>query len=213
MKISGAIFDMDGTLVDSMPIWHNVAENYLRARQITPPAGLLEQFHTLSLEQMAICFHQQLGIADTPPEIVAQIYQMLDHGYRYTVPLKPGVEEFLTKLQQQGAPMAVATATDRPMVELVLKRLKIWGFFDFVLTCSEVGVGKVKPDIFEQALALLGTEKQQTPVFEDAYYAIATAKMAGFPVIAIADPTAIKDKEKIMALADIYVANYADFVG
>ena len=104
--------------------------------------------------------------------------------------------------------MCVATATDRFLIEAALKRNGILSYFEDVLTCEEVGAGKNEPIIYEKALELLGTDKSDTLVFEDAHYAIVTAKKAGFKIVAIQDDAEKRHEEKIKALSDVYITSY-----
>ena len=107
--------------------------------------------------------------------------------------------------------MAVATSTDRVHVEAALKKNGLYDYFDAIFTCSEIGVGKIKPDIFERALEKLGTKKAATWVFEDALYALKTAKEADFRTVGIYDETSRKEQEKIKGIADIYLQNMVEF--
>lgn len=107
--------------------------------------------------------------------------------------------------------MVVATSTDRMHAEAALKRAGIEEYFDRVFTCSEVGAGKSNPEIFEQAGRQLGTRKSTTWVFEDALYAIKTAKAAGFPTVGLYDETSRKDQKEIRAMADRYLHSAQEF--
>lgn len=125
--------------------------------------------------------------------------------YRKTAPAKEGVRDFLHALRQSGVKMCVATATDRPLAEAALRRTGLLSYFSFLLTCTEAGFGKDSPDIFVLAQKKLGTPREQTVVFEDALYAMQTAKRAGFPVAAVYDASSQADQEQIRQLADVYM--------
>lgn len=211
MKVSGAIFDMDGTLIDSMKVWRFVGRDYLHDHGIEPPADFRAKTKGLSMEDAARFYQMEFGITAPVPQIISDIYQKLDNAYRYSIPLKEGVAEMLHRMHNNGVKLAVATATDRPMVDLVLQRLGIWQYFTASITCNEAGWGKDSPIVFEKALELLGTPKQETPVFEDAPHAIVTAKQAGFPVIAIEEDAMHDDKELIQSLADHYLTTFVGF--
>lgn len=211
MRVRGAIFDMDGTLLDSMPLWENVGAKYLRSQGVEPPDDLREQLRGVSMAELSGYFRAHFGLQRTTRQIIDGIYALIDGGYRYQVQLKPGVPELLHALRRQGARLCVATATDRPMVELALGRLAVLPLFDFILTCSEVNANKNSPLIFEKCLARLGVARQETIVFEDAWHAVRTAKLAGFPVAAVADPSAGDRAAAIRALADWYIEDYRAF--
>lgn len=208
MNITGAIFDMDGTLLDSMPMWDNVGQNYLRSLGIEPRKDLREILRPLSLRQAAEYMREAYSLALTTEQIMEGIDQSIEQRYFTDLPLKPGVKEMLERLHRQGVPMCIATATDRYLVEAALRRVGILDYFGFILTCSEAGFGKDRPDIYEMARERLGTDKATTCVFEDALYAVQTAKQAGFPVVGVYDASASKAIERIRTLCDRFVVSF-----
>ena len=133
---------------------------------------------------------------------------MLERYYRFEVSMRPGVAELLAQLQASGVKLCIATATDRYLVEAALERCGVLSCFGAIFTCNEVGHGKDEPDIFEEALRFLGTEKAETVVFDDALYAVRTAKEAGFPVAVIYDSHE-KSQEGLRALADFYIEDFS----
>lgn len=208
--IKGAIFDMDGTLIDSMPLWEDCGRVFLSARGITARDDLGETLKSLSMEQTADYLRDAYGISETTSEIIEMINGMVTDAYQRTIPLKRDIAAFLERLRQADVRMCVATATDRPLAEAALGRLGLLPFFERIFTCSEVGAGKDRPDIFEQACAALGTPRGETVVFEDALYAIETARRAGFRVVAIADDASAGDEARIAALSEQYIHNYEE---
>lgn len=209
MSIKGAIFDMDGTLLDSMPLWNTRGSDFLRENGLPPEPGIDRKFKVMSLRQAAEYFHDAYHVPGTVEEIMDRINAGVERGYRTVLP-KPGVPEFLDRLAARGVGMLVATATDRYLVEGVLGRLGLLERFKGVLTCGEVGYGKSRPDIFLEAAARLGTSKEETVVFEDAPHAIRTAKAAGFRVCGVADASYAGDAEELRALCDWYVENFRE---
>ena len=185
--IKGAIFDFDGTLVDSMFIWDTFGEDYLRTLGKEPKENLTEAFKTFTLEQAAEYYREHYGVTLSVNEIVDGVNEMVTKLYKTKVTLKDGVREFLEALKSQGVKMCVATVTDRPIVEDVLNRLGIRDFFFEIFTCAEVGYNKETPHIYRAALEVLGTKKDETVVFEDALHALITAKKDGFRVAAVYD--------------------------
>jgi HAD superfamily hydrolase (TIGR01509 family) len=204
MRIRGAIFDVDGTLLDSMFIWDTIGEAYLRSIGYQPKENLNETFKNMSLHQAARYYQTEYGVTLSIDEIMDGVNAMLERYYRFEVPLKPGVAELLERLRQSGVKLCIATATDRHLVEAALDRCGVLSCFGEIFTCNEVGHGKDEPDIFEAALRFLGTEKSETVVFEDSLYAIRTAKETGFPVAAVYDSHE-KEQDKVRLLADIYL--------
>lgn len=204
MRIRGAIFDVDGTLLDSMSIWDTIGEAYLRSIGYEPKESLNEVFKNMSLRQAARYYQTEYGVMLSIAEIMTGVNAMLEQYYRSQAPLKRGAVELLEQLQRSGVQLCIATATDRYLVEAALKRCGVLSCFGEIFTCNEVGHGKDEPGIFEAALHFLGTKKSETVVFDDALYAIQTAKKAGFPVAAVYDSHE-KAQDKVRALADIYL--------
>lgn len=203
--LNGAIFDMDGTLLDSMPMWDKIGETFLRSMHITPRRGLREEMLPLTLLQSAEYFRREYGINMSDDEMLCSFNELLFGYYSEEAPLKPYVREFLEKLRTKGVKMCVATATERSLVEAALKRLDISKYFEFLITCREAGANKNTPVIFDCALELLGTEKRDTVIFEDAFHAIRAAKGAGYRVCAVNDLSAKGRYHEITALADWHV--------
>lgn len=208
MTIRGAIFDVDGTLLDSMYIWDTIGESYLRSIGYEPRENLNEVFKNMSLHQAACYYQSEYGVTLSIDEIMNGVNAMLEQYYRYEVPLKPGVDKLLARLHQNGVKLCIATATDRYLVEAALNRCGVLSYFEGIFTCNEVGHGKDEPHIFEEALRFLGTERADTVVFDDALYAVRTAKRARFPVVAIYDIYE-KEPERVRALADLYWDDYS----
>ena len=208
MRIRGAIFDVDGTLLDSMFIWDTIGEAYLRSIGYQPKENLNETFKNMSLHQAARYYQTEYGVTRSIDEIMDGVNAMLERYYRFEVPLKPGVAELLEWLRQGGVRLCIATATDRHLVEAALDRCGVLSCFGEIFTCNEVGHGKDEPDIFEAALRFLGTRREETLVFDDALYAVRTAKEAGFPVAAVYDSHE-KNQEGLRALADFYIEDFS----
>ncbi|WP_324824047.1 HAD family phosphatase [Sinanaerobacter sp. ZZT-01] len=202
INIKGVIFDMDGTLLDSMPVWNQVAASYLRKKGYQPEPNLWEQLKFLSLTQGVAFIKKQYGLIETNEEIEKEINLIIEDSYFNEIPMKPGVKAYLQLLRSHDIPMCVATATDKYLAEACLKRLNIQHYFKTIVTCQEVGCGKDTPAIFEKALDSLGTVKGETYVFEDALHAAITAKHAGFRVIGIYDASAEGDWEALRKIAD-----------
>ena len=205
--IKGAIFDFDGTLVDSMFIWDTFGEDYLRTLGKEPKENLTETFKTFTLEQAAEYYREHYGVTLFVNEIVDGVNEMVAKLYRTKVTLKDGVRAFLEGLRAQDVKMCVATVTDRPIVEDVLNRLGIRDFFFEIFTCAEVGYNKETPHIYRAALEVLGTKKDETVVFEDALHALITAKKDGFKVAAVYDRHE-KNQTQMKENGDYYITDY-----
>ena len=211
MRIRGAIFDVDGTLLDSMFIWDTIGETYLRSIGYQPKENLNETFKNMSLHQAARYYQTEYGVTQSIDEIMDGVNAMLERYYRFEVPLKPGVAELLERLRQDGVKLCIATATDRHLVEAALDRCGVLSCFGEIFTCNEVGHGKDEPDIFEVALRFLGTRREETLVFDDALYAVRTAKEAGFPVAAVYDSHE-RSQAEVRARSDLYLEDLTQLV-
>ena len=205
--IKGAIFDRDGTLLDSMFIWDTIGEVYLRSLDIEPRENLAETFKTFTLEESAEYYRTHYGVSLSVAEIVDGVNRMIEDLYKSTVPLKKGVAEFLAGLSKDGVRMCIATVTDKYLVEAALTRLKVRQYFGEIITTAEVGCGKNDPKIYHTALAYLGTEKRETLVFEDVLHALMTAKNDGFPVAAVYDKHELRQTE-MKENSDYYITDY-----
>ena len=207
--IKGAIFDLDGTLLDSMFIWDTIGEEYLRSLGKEPHEDLKETFMTLTLEEAAEYYREHYGVTLSVKEIVDGVNAMVEQTYRTKVTLKPGISEYLAWLKENRVRMCVATVTDRYLVEETLERLGVRHYFSEIFTCAEVGFGKDKPVIYQKALEHLGTEKSDTYVFEDLPFALNTAKTDGFPTVGVYDRHEVHQDE-LKGLADYYIFDFTD---
>lgn len=204
--IRGAIFDLDGTLLDSMSLWDTIGEEYLRSLGKEPKEDLKETFQTFTLEQSARYYQEHYGVTLTVEQIVEGIHQRIESYYLDEVPLKQGVEEFLRELKRRGIKMCVATVTSQYLADGALKRLGVRDCFSQIFTCHP-GHGKEEPAIYREALEYLGTEKGETIVLEDAFHALRTAKRDGFPVVGVYDAHEER-QEELKAWADCYIEDY-----
>ena len=210
MRLQSAIFDMDGTLLDSMFIWDDLGPGMLRAQGITPEADLPEKLKVLTLRQGAAYCKERYALPQSVEEIVSLIEGRVEKFYKEEVQAKPGVAKFLSLLKMEGVWMYVATATDRHLAQAALRHAGIDGYFRGMITCQDVGAGKDSPEIYERAMRRLQSNKKDTVVFEDAFHAIQTAKAAGFRVAAVYDASEEAHQEEIRGLADYYIRSFEE---
>ena len=208
--LKGVIFDLDGTLLDSMFIWDTIGEDYLRSLGKKPKENLKETFESFSLEHAAQYYIDNYGVTLSVDEIVNDVNSMVESYYKDSVVLKAGVEVLLKNLKNSDVKMCIATVTDKHLVNAALKRLGVQEYFSEIFTCASVGHSKEEPDIYREALKHLGTEKNETAVFEDALYALKTAKADGFITVGVFDVHEEK-QEELKTIADYYIANYSDY--
>ena len=211
MRLRCAIFDMDGTLLNSMHIWHGLGDRTVRALGYEPDPDLYDHLKSLTTPDGARYCKERYHMTQSVDEIVAITEAQVEDFYRNQVQAKPGVLPFLTLLKMEGVDMYVATNTARYLVEAALRHAGIDSFFRGVLTCAEAGAGKAEsPVVYEKAMRRMGGNKQNTVIFEDALHAIQTAKAAGFRVCAVYDPSAEDEQAEIRALADTYIRSFEE---
>ncbi len=211
MTIRGAIFDLDGTLLDSMGIWDTLASAYLRTIGITPRPNVDYAVRALSMEEAAQYLIREYGVSRTVPEVVREVSALIAAFYRERVLLKPRAAALLAAFARSGVKICAATSGNRELASAALARCGVLSYFQRIWTCSEIGYGKDSPAIYEAACACLGTPVHETAVFEDALYALRTAKAAGFFTVAVADPSAADDREALKNAADIYLEALTDW--
>ncbi len=210
MSIRGLIFDLDGTLLDSMGAWDNIGDEYLVLKGIRDiPLTLKEALRPMSLLEAAEYFISDFGIPLSRERIMGEINLMIEDKYRYQIEIKKGVREFLEK--HSHLKMCIVTASDRHLVEYALKRLEIDRYFSFIITVTETGMTKQSPEIFIKAAEKLGFPTHEVIVFEDALHAIKVAKQAGFYTVGVGEAVFEREREKIMEAADWYVENLSEF--
>lgn len=206
--IKGAIFDIDGTLLDSMPVWENAGARYLATLGIKARSDLKERLDALSLPEGALYMQTEYKLSVTIEEILEGVNQVVKDFYFKEAVLKPGVCDLIQKLKKNQVRLIIATATDAKMAKAALIRNGIWKDFDGMITCEEAGAGKTSPKVFELAREHLQTKKEETWVFEDSLYAVKTASKAGFPVCSIYDAYSRDNTEEIRTFSDIYVKDF-----
>lgn len=209
--IKGIIFDVDGTLLNSMPVWENLGELYLQAQGKSAEKGLRDRLYTMGVRQGAAYLKTQYGLDQTVEEVIEGLNREVRGFYEKKVPLKEGVREYLERFRELSLPMMLATSGDKTNVRSALSRLGILSWFEGILTCLEMGTDKNHPDVFLAAALQMDLDPSEILVFEDALYAIQTAKGAGFRTVAVYDKANDRDLVKIWKLADIYLPEYTEF--
>lgn len=205
-----AIFDMDGTLIDSMIFWKNLASEYLSSRGVKDiPGDILERIKPMTMSESAALFQQAFGLSG---DLEAEMNAMMDEHYRNDIPLKSGVFEYLYRLHSSGVHMCVASATAEHLMESCLTRLGIRDCFAFLLSCETVGEGKRSPLVYHASAKRLGAMPQKIAVYEDALYALQTAKEAGYYVVGVYDDSSAKNWQLIETLADEIILNWEEAV-
>lgn len=203
--IRGAIFDMDGVLLDSMPMWDHAGEIYLARQGIKAEPDLEKVLFTMTMQNGAEYMQEHYGLELPTEKIIAGINDTIHDFYVHEARLKPGVMKLLRLLKRYDIPVTVATSTDRCHVEAALSGNEIMKYVDRIFTCSEVGAGKaVSPKIYELAAEYMGTSISETYVFEDAYHAAKTAQDAGFILVGLYDESSRDRQADLKAHSNYY---------
>lgn len=208
--LKGAIFDADGTLLDSMLIWRELGQRYLALHGIADKSGLADILYPMSLEESSVYLKQTYNLLDTPEKIAADTTAMLQDFYLNEVTLKPGSADYLHYLYKRNIPMIVATSSHRAYLQKAFERLRIRRYFRDILTCSDLGVSKREGGIYLSAARLIGTPPEYTAVFEDVLHGVLSAKNAGFITVAVEDSSAAQYKEDLYQTADYYIKDFTD---
>lgn len=199
------IFDLDGTLLNSLGAWKNAASNYLKTRGIDLPPNLQTQVEQLSLMDGAQLLKERYHFDESAEELLAATIRPVGERYYRDIPAKTMVPALLAYLHAQGIKMAVATASHADFARGALQRLGLLDYFEFIITCDEVGVGKTDPRVYEEAQKRLGVEKARTVVVEDAPYALETARAAGFKTIGVAEEHYREELPQLRKIADLFL--------
>ena len=208
--IAGAIFDIDGTILDSMKIWEDAPGLYLESLGIKGELGLGKTLFSMSMTEGAEFLKENYCPDQDAEAIIKGVNHIVRNFYFEQVRLKEDAKKFLRDLKQTGIKITAATTSDREFVEKALERLDVLDCFDRIFTCTEIGAGKSQPDIFFAAAEHMGTAPGSTWVFEDSLYAIQTAKEAGFRTVGVYDESSAKDQDEIRRLTDIYLERFGD---
>ena len=208
MKIKGAIFDMDGTLVDSLMfwdwLWAQIGEKYMGDKSFRPCDEVNRAVRTMIYTEATEYIRSYYNIPVTREEFFAFANGGTADFYRNEVKTKAGAVELLEYLRSKGIKICLASATQMSEIKTALECLDIQKYFDGVLSCADIGIGKDRPDIYLMARDLIGASEEDLCVFEDSFIALETAKRAGFQTVGIYDKYNF-GQDRLEAASDIYV--------
>lgn len=204
------LFDLDGTLVDSMWMWGAIDVEYLGKFGLTCPPDLQKAIEGMSFSETAAYFKKRFALEASLEEIKADWISMSIEKYRSQVPPKPGTEAFLSWAAKQNIKMAVCTSNGREMVDAVLSSLNLARYFDCIITGCEVAAGKPSPDIYLEAARRMKVSPEECAVFEDVPAGILAGKRAGMEVFAVEDEYSLGMEEEKRALSDFYIRDYRE---
>lgn len=206
----GAIFDLDGTLLDSMGVWREIDKKFLKKRGFTVPTDYMEAISAMNFPKAARYTISRFGLDETPEMLIEEWKGMAKDAYANEVGLKPGVRSYLKQLKKEGILIAAATSGERSLFIPCLKRNGIYEYFDALVTAHEVKRGKGFPDIYELAAERIGVLPKDCMVFEDIYAGVSGAKMGEFLVTGILDDSSSYEWNKIRACADRTIVDFME---
>lgn len=201
-NIKGAIFDIDGTVLETMGIWDNAGNVFLEKHGKKGSEDLGKILFSMTISEAADYLNKTYGLEIPQKEIIDGINTVVADFYKNEAQLKPGMKELLENLKAKGVSMTVATSTDREVFMPALERLDVAKYFDNFYTCSEIGKSKNYPDIFIAAMDFMKTRPEETWIFEDGLYSAKTAKKAGIKVVGVYDETSKHDWQALKLLSD-----------
>lgn len=201
-EINGCIFDLDGTLLDSMHVWQDVDRKYLARFGIKFDVKYSNEIKKMTFNESADYFINKFNIPRSKHEIMNDWNEMVEIEYRYNIKLKKGAKVVLKALKENDIKMCIATSCNENHAVMALKRLKIDNYFTFLKTCKQVGKNKEFPDIFIDCAIGMNTPIEKTIVFEDLYMALKVAGNAGFKTCGIIDELSKHETIKILDTCD-----------
>lgn len=209
MRFKAAIFDLDGTLLDSMYVWRNLCSEFLMRHNIFEDIDVDSKLGVISMYNALEYVIREFALDITPEAACKETWQIVQDFYLNRARVKPGIPAILEHLQKNNIPCGIITATESGLVETALERAGLRGYFQEIFSCSDMQTSKRTPEVFFKMSDLLGASPAETVVFEDALYAAVTAQNAGYSVAAVYDFSE-KNPEKLQAVADWYCQSWED---
>lgn len=199
------IFDLDGTLIDSMPVWADRIYHLLDEQHISYPDDIIRTLAPMDNAAIAVYLQQQLGLSPDAEEILSCMQAFIATDYRENIPAKATVPETLAALKASGLRLHVLTASPHCLTDVCLKRLGLWELFDTVWSCEDFALPKTDENIYRRLCEKIGAFPAACVFADDNYRALKTAKRAGLTVVGVFDESDAADADSIRAIADRYV--------
>jgi len=204
------IFDLDGTLLDSMGVWEQIDVDFLKRRGIVVPPDYMNAVSPMTPDEAAAYTIKRFALRDSVDGLTREWNEMAAYAYGNTVQMKPSAKEYLMTLRERGAKLAVATSLSAELCAPVLRNNGIDTMFHAICRTDEAGRGKSRPDVFLLAARKIDAAPGDCLVFEDILAAVKSAKSAGMDVCAVYDKTSADDWEEIKAAADYAIVDFRD---
>ena len=211
-EFKGAIFDLDGTIIDSMDVWERIDIKFLEKRNIIMPNDYIEKINSMSFEEVAKYTIEIFNLNENVDSLIKEWNNMAIREYSNNIKLKPNVKEYLDKLKENNIKIGLATSSPKQLYELVLKNNEVYDYFDTFTSVDDVKMDKHYPDIYLYTAKKLGLNPNECIIFEDILIAINTAKEANFNVISVYDKSSYNDLHKIKVKSDKFIYDFKELL-
>ena len=211
-NIKAAIFDVDGTLLDSNGVWHQIDIDFMKERNMSHPDNLQNWLDGLSFNQVAEFFHEKFNTKETPEELVEIWHNMAYNAYKNTVKAKKGAKKLLSHLKDNNVKTAIVTSNSHELIEAGLKNNGLYDYIDLVITADSLNTNKDTPYIFQETARRLDVEPEYIIVFDDLYPVIKAVNDANMRSVAVYDKRSIKayGEQLIRETADYYIKDFTE---
>lgn len=208
----GAIFDVDGTLLDSMQVWWDVVVDFFKLNNAELSYEDAKEFKEMTMKESIPLIKQRLNLAQSYEELSETFKNMGLMQYKTNIPLKRGADKYLKQLHDDGVKIALATSGYEELCKSAFTRLGVWQYIDACAFSSEVGVNKSNPDVYLLAAERIGIPPEECTVYEDILTGIGGAKKGGFKTCAIFDETSADETEALKQLSDHYITGWEELL-
>lgn len=210
--MKGAIFDVDGTLLDSMSVWERITKRFFDKYSLQANPEMMSAFQEMTLQESCAFLRTTFSMPQTAEEIFAEFNSLAEYEYKYNIQMKPFAAEYIQTLHDNGVRLAIATSGFPELCEAALKRYSIWDMFGAIATSGEVGVNKSNPDVYLLAAERIGVKPCECTVYEDIISGIKGAKKAGMRVVGVYDISSADNAEVIKNTADKYILSWKELL-
>lgn len=211
-NVKGAVFDLDGTILDSMWLWKQIDIDFLGKRGLEVPKDYMKSINHLNLADTAKYTINRFGFKDSPEELMNEWLGMAQVAYCEKINLKPYAKSYLEQLKQEGVKLSVATSLSPNLAFPALERGGVLDYFDKIITADQVKRGKGFPDIYLKAIEHTNFDASDCVVFEDILQGIKGAKAGGFLTVGVFDKESEPDSAGIIKTADIFIKGFDELL-